>query len=223
MELELVPSDDDAAAEVTPLARVKRSRLALALAVTVAALPLIALDNLPAIAQDNDDTAEVAAVADEPSSSELPSSSVAPESTTTAPPTTAAPTTTEAPSTTQAPAAQAVKAPPAAAPAAAPVATTPPATAPPATSAPSGGYGDPADPATWDRLAQCESGGRWDLDSGNGYYGGLQFSLDTWRNVGGSGYPHENSREEQIHRGQILQAEAGWGQWPHCSKELGYY
>ncbi|WP_435768322.1 transglycosylase family protein [Nocardioides sp. SYSU DS0651] len=73
----------------------------------------------------------------------------------------------------------------------------------------------------WDRLAQCESGGNWATNTGNGYYGGLQFSAATWRSVGGSGLPHQHSREEQIRRGQILQSRAGWGQWPHCSAQLG--
>jgi uncharacterized protein YabE (DUF348 family) len=73
----------------------------------------------------------------------------------------------------------------------------------------------------WDRLAECESGGNWATNTGNGYYGGLQFSAATWQAVGGSGLPHQHSREEQIHRGQILQAQSGWGQWPHCSSQLG--
>jgi resuscitation-promoting factor RpfB len=73
----------------------------------------------------------------------------------------------------------------------------------------------------WDRLAQCESGGNWAINTGNGYYGGLQFSASTWRSVGGTGLPHQHSREEQIKRGKILQARAGWGQWPHCSSRLG--
>ena len=73
----------------------------------------------------------------------------------------------------------------------------------------------------WDRLAQCESGGNWATNTGNGYYGGLQFSAATWASVGGSGLPHQHSREEQIKRGQILQSRAGWGQWPHCSSQLG--
>jgi hypothetical protein len=60
------------------------------------------------------------------------------------------------------------------------------------------------------------------MNSGNGYYGGLQFSLATWQSVGGTGYPHQASRNEQIHRGQILQSRAGWGQWPACSEKLGY-
>ncbi len=75
--------------------------------------------------------------------------------------------------------------------------------------------------SVWDALAQCESGGNWHINTGNGYYGGLQFSLSTWHAVGGTGYPHEHSREEQIHRGQILQSSAGWGQWPHCAAQLG--
>ncbi len=73
----------------------------------------------------------------------------------------------------------------------------------------------------WDDLAECESGGNWSINTGNGYYGGLQFHIDTWRSVGGSGYPHQHSREEQIKRGKILQERAGWGQWPHCSRQLG--
>jgi len=73
----------------------------------------------------------------------------------------------------------------------------------------------------WDRLAECESGGNWAANTGNGYYGGLQFSASTWHAVGGSGLPHENSREEQIKRGQILQSQSGWGQWPACAAELG--
>jgi resuscitation-promoting factor RpfB len=79
----------------------------------------------------------------------------------------------------------------------------------------------PASGSVWDRLAQCESGGNWSINTGNGYYGGLQFSLSTWRAYGGSGYPHQNSRAEQIAIAQKLQAAAGWGQWPACSRKLG--
>jgi len=75
--------------------------------------------------------------------------------------------------------------------------------------------------SVWDRLAQCESGGNWSINTGNGYYGGLQFSLSTWRAYGGSGYPHQNSRAQQIAIAQKLQAAAGWGQWPACSRKLG--
>ncbi|MGI8576074.1 MAG: transglycosylase family protein [Egibacteraceae bacterium] len=73
----------------------------------------------------------------------------------------------------------------------------------------------------WNRLARCESDGRWGAATGNGYYGGLQFSLSSWRAVGGSGYPHRASRAEQIKRGQRLRARQGWGAWPHCSARLG--
>ena len=65
----------------------------------------------------------------------------------------------------------------------------------------------------WDRLAGCESGGNWHINTGNGYYGGLQFSAATWKSVGGPGLPHENSREVQIKYAKILQARSGWGQW----------
>jgi LysM repeat protein len=75
--------------------------------------------------------------------------------------------------------------------------------------------------SVWDRMAQCESGGNWSISTGNGYYGGLQFTLSTWRSVGGSGYPHQASPEEQIARASILQARSGWGQWPACAARLG--
>ena len=77
------------------------------------------------------------------------------------------------------------------------------------------------DDSVWDRLAKCESGGNWSINTGNGYYGGLQFSAGTWRAMGGSGLPHQHSREEQIKRGKILQARSGWGQWPSCTRKLG--
>lgn len=76
--------------------------------------------------------------------------------------------------------------------------------------------------SVWDRLAQCESEGNWSINTGNGYYGGLQFSLGTWQSVGGSGYPHQASREEQIHRAEILRdRNGGYGAWPSCSAQLG--
>ena len=85
----------------------------------------------------------------------------------------------------------------------------------------SSGGGSPASGSVWDRLAQCESGGNWSINTGNGYYGGLQFTLGTWRAYGGSGYPNQNSRAQQIAVAQRLQAAAGWGQWPACSSKLG--
>lgn len=73
----------------------------------------------------------------------------------------------------------------------------------------------------WDQLAQCEAGGNWAINTGNGYYGGLQFSLSSWQAVGGSGLPSNASREEQIMRGEMLKARQGWGAWPACSAKLG--
>ncbi len=77
--------------------------------------------------------------------------------------------------------------------------------------------------ADFDALAGCETGGTWDwaINTGNGYFGGLQFGLPAWQHVGGEGYPHEASREEQIWRGHLLQEDSGWGQWPACSRKLG--
>ena len=80
--------------------------------------------------------------------------------------------------------------------------------------------------STWDRLARCESdidgtGADWSINTGNGFYGGLQFTLSSWRAVGGSGYPHHASRAEQIYRGEKLQARQGWGAWPSCSRQIG--
>ena len=86
----------------------------------------------------------------------------------------------------------------------------------PAAAASSGGGG-----TVWDRLAQCESGGNWAINTGNGYYGGLQFLLSTWRANGGSGYPHQNSREEQIRVAENLRATSGFAPWPACSRKLG--
>ena len=74
----------------------------------------------------------------------------------------------------------------------------------------------------WDQLAACESGGNWAINTGNGYYGGLQFSLSTWQSYGGSGYPHQNSREQQIAIAErVRAATGGYGSWPHCSQSLG--
>jgi uncharacterized protein YabE (DUF348 family) len=74
----------------------------------------------------------------------------------------------------------------------------------------------------WDRLAQCESGGNWAINTGNGYYGGLQFSLGTWRAYGGTGYPHQASRETQIAVATRLRdATGGYGSWPGCAAKLG--
>lgn len=82
-------------------------------------------------------------------------------------------------------------------------------------------YPAPSNAGVWDRLAQCESGGNWSINTGNGYYGGLQFSLSSWRAVGGNGYPHQASKSEQIARAEILKSRQGWGAWPSCSAQLG--
>jgi uncharacterized protein YabE (DUF348 family) len=74
----------------------------------------------------------------------------------------------------------------------------------------------------WDSLAQCESGGNWAINTGNGYYGGLQFSLSTWQAYGGSGLPSNASRETQIAVATRLRdATGGYGSWPACSAKLG--
>lgn len=83
----------------------------------------------------------------------------------------------------------------------------------PVTEVVSRGTSRTAPDSVWDKIAQCESGGNWSINTGNGYYGGLQFSAATWRSVGGPGLPHENSREVQIKYAKILQARSGWGQW----------
>ncbi len=69
----------------------------------------------------------------------------------------------------------------------------------------------------WDRIAACESGGNWAINTGNGYYGGLQFNLNTWRAYGGTGMPHQNSREQQIAVAErVAAASGGYGAWPSC-------
>lgn len=75
--------------------------------------------------------------------------------------------------------------------------------------------------SVWDSIAACESGGNWSINTGNGYYGGVQFSLSSWQGVGGSGYPHQASKAEQIKRAEMLLARQGWGAWPACSAKLG--
>ena len=73
----------------------------------------------------------------------------------------------------------------------------------------------------WDRLAECESGGDWSINTGNGYYGGLQFNQQSWQAAGGSGMPHEASKSEQIRVAENLLEMQGWGAWPSCSAQLG--
>jgi len=105
-----------------------------------------------------------------------------------------------------------------------PTTTTPPTTAPPVT-APPAPVAAPApavsNGSVWDALARCEAGGNWAINTGNGYYGGLQFSAGSWHAVGGSGLPNQASRETQIAMGERLRARQGWGAWPACSRKLG--
>ncbi|GAA2331435.1 hypothetical protein GCM10009854_03150 [Saccharopolyspora halophila] len=79
--------------------------------------------------------------------------------------------------------------------------------------------------AVWERLAACESSGNWDANTGNGYYGGLQFNRSTWSAYGGgefSYYPHHASRGEQIAIAERLRAARGdYGAWPACARKLG--
>lgn len=75
--------------------------------------------------------------------------------------------------------------------------------------------------STWDALAQCESGGNWATNTGNGYSGGLQFSPSTWSAYGGTGSPADATREQQIAVAEQVQASQGWGAWPSCAAQLG--
>ncbi|WFR73741.1 transglycosylase family protein [Prescottella defluvii] len=72
----------------------------------------------------------------------------------------------------------------------------------------------------WDAVAQCESSGNWAANTGNGFYGGLQFTDSTWKSYGGSGMAHQNSRAEQIRVAENVLAGQGRGAWPVCGKYL---
>ena len=78
--------------------------------------------------------------------------------------------------------------------------------------------------STWDALAECESNGDWSINTGNGYYGGLQFHPQTWEAHGGHQYAanaHQASREQEIAIAENVLASQGWGAWPACSSALG--
>lgn len=75
-----------------------------------------------------------------------------------------------------------------------------------------------ADSVNWDAVAACESGGNWAINTGNGFYGGLQFTIGTWRANGGSGMPHQSSREEQIRVAENVLRTQGIGAWPVCGR-----
>jgi len=70
----------------------------------------------------------------------------------------------------------------------------------------------------WDAVAACESGGNWHTATGNGYYGGLQFTMGTWHANGGSGSPHQASREEQIRVANNVLKTQGIRAWPVCGR-----
>lgn len=78
-----------------------------------------------------------------------------------------------------------------------------------------------ADP-NWDAMAQCESGGNWSADTGNGHYGGLQFSPTTWAANGGVGSPSSASRDEQIRVARNVLQTQGLGAWPVCGGPLAW-
>ncbi|WP_291416417.1 resuscitation-promoting factor [Actinophytocola sp.] len=82
-----------------------------------------------------------------------------------------------------------------------------------------------SDGEVWDALAQCESTGNWAINTGNGYYGGLQFNKSTWDANGGgeyAEYPHQATREQQIAIAtKVRDGRGGYGAWPHCSQQLG--
>ncbi|MFG2653025.1 transglycosylase family protein [Streptomyces sp. NPDC048436] len=86
------------------------------------------------------------------------------------------------------------------------------------------GQAQAADSGVWDRIARCESGGNWQINTGNGYYGGLQFSAGTWRAYGGGAYAataDRASKAQQIAVATKVQRAQGWGAWPSCSARAG--
>ncbi|OLM10833.1 Cell wall-binding protein [Pseudonocardia sp. Ae505_Ps2] len=86
------------------------------------------------------------------------------------------------------------------------------------------GTANAASDSTWDSLAHCESTGNWAANTGNGYYGGLQFSPSTWKAYGGGEYAasaHQATRAEQIAVAEKVLAAQGWNAWPSCSSKTG--
>jgi resuscitation-promoting factor RpfB len=81
-----------------------------------------------------------------------------------------------------------------------------------------------SDGSTWDAIAGCEAGGNWGINTGNGYYGGVQFDQGTWAANGGLRYAARAdlaTREEQIAIAEVTRARQGWGAWPVCSGRAG--
>ncbi|QBI21950.1 hypothetical protein ER308_06860 [Egibacter rhizosphaerae] len=81
-----------------------------------------------------------------------------------------------------------------------------------------------ASTGVWDRLAECESNGNWSINTGNGFYGGLQFHPQTWAAYGGHEFApnaHQATREQEIAIAERVLEGQGWGAWPACSSQLG--
>ncbi|WP_308015345.1 transglycosylase family protein [Pseudonocardia sp. ICBG1293] len=107
----------------------------------------------------------------------------------------------------------------------APLALAGPATAAPETSAPVAPAAAVAptqsvSSSTWEKLAECESSGNWNTNTGNGFSGGLQFTPSTWKAFGGSGRAHQASKSEQIRVAENVLDAQGWKAWPACSKKV---
>lgn len=73
----------------------------------------------------------------------------------------------------------------------------------------------------WQGVANCESGGNWHINTGNGYYGGLQFLHSTWRSMGGPGYAHQAPAWKQAEVADRLRRGSGLHHWPHCGRYYG--
>ena len=73
----------------------------------------------------------------------------------------------------------------------------------------------------WQGVADCESGGNWHINTGNGHYGGLQFSLGTWGAYGGHGMPHQQEAWKQAQVAERVRLDSGLGAWPHCGAHYG--
>lgn len=73
----------------------------------------------------------------------------------------------------------------------------------------------------WDQLAKCESGGNWAINTGNGFYGGIQFDIGTWGGYGGYATANLAPREVQIAKAEEVRARRGFSPWPSCSSQLG--
>ena len=91
--------------------------------------------------------------------------------------------------------------------------------------APAAAAAPEAEPArgVWDRLAECEAGGNWAINTGNGYYGGLQFLGSTWQNYGGGEFAARAdlaTREQQIVVAERIRDDVGYGAWPACTRRL---